>query len=383
MFDYSSYLRKLTTILVVFAILFSSSATPAFADSKITFRQCGTELQQRITAAHQAMRFRAIQEKDKLIDCMDRAYLVEHDRRSPEKIVSYLTRARTTKYRCRNLDDANASAHRIYREAGVMKVDRDFVRNNSRLRVASVLAHELMHNNGLNHSKNDKGSTLYPNTVPEQIESCVATLQPNPYEGVGRDYYAPEHMVGFGLDGDNNYVFAWSDDGTVTAGSSTRIHNYRHPYNYLIAPGVKRSDIVGMGLDGENNTVYTWLRDGRVIAGSSNNLDRTRSPYRYSLPRGYSPNDIVGMGVDGENNYNFAWYRNGMVSAGTSNDLDKFRAPYRYTLPPGYAPTDIVGMAIDGEANMIFAFYRDGKVSAGTSDNLDRYRAPAQVITGR
>lgn len=329
------------------------------------------------------MRFRANQERSELLGCMDRAYLIEHDRRSPEKIVSYLTQARVTKFKCRNLSDANASAHRIYRSAGVMNIDRDFVRNSDRLRIAGVIAHELMHNNGLNHSKNDVGSMLYPNTVPEQIESCVETLAPNPYRGPGRDYYGPQHIVGFALDGENNYMFAWSDDNTVTAGSSTRIHNYRHPYAYTITPGATPSDIVGMGLDGENNTVYTWLRDGRVIAGTSDDLDRTRSPYRYSLPPGYSPDDIVGMGVDGENNHNFVWFRNGMVSAGTSDDLDKFRSPYRYTLPPGYAPSDIIGMAVDGENNMIFAFYRDGKVSAGTSDDLDRYRAPAQVITGR
>lgn len=376
--------RPLLNAIVTSAVLCCALLPmKSIADDRITFRQCGTELRERITAAYQAMLFRARNEKEALTACLSRAYLVEHDRRSAEKIVSYLTRARITKFKCRNLNAANASAHRIYRRAGVMNMDRDFVRNKGRMRVASVIAHELMHNNGLHHSKNDNGSRLYGNTVPEQVESCVENLNPNPYPGPGRDTYSATNVQAIALDGENNYMFAWYKDGTVTAGSSTRIHNFRHPYAYRVGPGIPRSDIVGMGLDGENNRVYAWLRNGHVISGSSDDLDRFRAPYRYSLPSGYSPNDIVGMGVDGENNYNFVWFRDGRVSAGTSNDLDKFRAPYRYSLPPGYSPSDIVGMAVDGENNWTFAYYRDGMVSAGTSDDLDRHRAPQRVITGR
>ena len=104
-------------------------------------------------------------------------------------------------------------------------------------------------------------------------------------------------MLGFALDGENNYVFGWDINGTAFAGSSTRIHNYRHPYAFLVAPDVNRNDIVGFGLDGFNNMVFAWLRDGRVIAGSSNDLDSKRAPYRYRLPSGYTPDDRGGRGI--------------------------------------------------------------------------------------
>ncbi len=355
----------------------------ALAADKLKFRQCGKGLTKKIEESYRLYRRKARNERAALIRCMDKAYLVEHNREGPTKIVGLLTRAKVTKFKCRNLDSANASAHRVYMKRGVMNMDRDFVRNNTPLRIASVIAHETMHNNGLNHRANDNGSKYYGNTVPEQIEACYLTGKPNPWPGPGKDRYVPRDMVGFAIDGENNWNFAWSRDGTVTAGSSSRLHNYRIPYRYALPPGYSPSNIAGMGLDGENNWIFVWFKDGKVSAGTSNDLDKNRKPYRYSLPSGYSPSDIVGMGVDGENNWIFAWYKDGKVSAGTSNDLDKHRRPYRYSLPSGYSPSDIVGMGVDGENNWIFTWYKDGKVSAGTSDDLDKHRKPYKVITGR
>lgn len=378
-------MRITASSLVALLAAYTIPTSSGLAETGVRFQSCGTEVRERIISAYQVVNARRSNQRDELTACLDLAYVVEHDRHGPQKIVSDLRRSQVTTFQCRNLSefDANARAHKLVFKRGKMKIDRDFVRDNSREEVAGVIAHELMHNTGYMHSGNPIGSLLYPNTVPEQVEACVTELRPNPYRGPGHDYYAPQQMLGFGLDGENNYMIGWSSNGTAFAGSSTRIHNYRVPYAFSVAPGVNLNDIVGLGIDGENNTVFAWLRSGYVIAGSSDNLDRTRAPYRYSLPSGYTPNDIVGMAVDGENNYNFVWFRDGRVSAGTSNDLDKFRSPYRYSLPPGYTPNDIVGMALDGENNMIFAYYKDGKVSAGTSDDLDKFRAPAMVITGR
>lgn len=177
-------------------------------------------------------------------------------------------------------------------------------------------------------------SIYYNNTVPEQIEACVQNGEPNPWPGPGKPRYVAKNVVGFAVDGENNWGFAFSKDGTVAAGSTTRIHNYR-------------------------------------------------VPYRYHLPQGYKPNDIVGAGIDGENNWTFVWFRNGTVSAGTTEVLDKHRKPYRYALPRGSTPDDIVGTAIDGENNWCFAWYADGTVSAGTSENLAAHPKPEKVITGR
>lgn len=136
-------------------------------------------------------------------------------------------------------------------------VDYIGVRNSSPESTGGLIAHELVHDAGYKQSSNDKGSDLYANTVPLQIQACVKELRPNPYRGPGRDYYAPRNILGFALDGENNYNFV-------------------------------------------------WFRDGRVSAGTSDDLDKFRSPYRYSLPPGYSPNDIGGMALDGENNMVFA-----------------------------------------------------------------------------
>ncbi|KZK86300.1 hypothetical protein PsW64_01553 [Pseudovibrio sp. W64] len=321
--------------LLALAVLFSSSVEHSAAQDKVKIRSCSPESKSKIIDAFQEFKFIARRKKNELITCMDKAYLVEHGRQSPSKIVGYLDRAKITKIKCRNLSGStNASAHRVYAKRGVFEMDRDFIRDNSPRRIASVMAHETMHNNGLNHRANDFGSIYYKNTVPEQIEACYLTGKPNAWPGPGKDKYVAKDMIGFALDGENNMVFA-------------------------------------------------WYRDGYVSAGSSDDLDSKRSKYRYSLTSGYEPSDIVGMAMDGENNWSFVWYKNGYVSAGSSDDLDKHRKPYKYTLAPGYTPADVAGMGVDGENNLNFVWYKDGFVSAGTSDDLDKHRPPKRVITGR
>ncbi len=370
---------RAVSLFVLLAALGLSSHAEA---QRLRFESCAPDLKTRIADALRELRGQADQRAD-LVSCMDDAYLVEHARRSPASIVDLLTRARVVKIKCRNLPDANARAHRVYIRKGEMKIDRNFVRGSSRKRIASVIAHETMHNNGLNHDPNDFGTKYYGNTVPEQIEACVVDGKPNRWPGPGKDRYVATDMVGFGVHGPRDWSLAWSKDGTVTAGSSSRIHNYRIPYNYSLPSGYSASDIVGVAVDGDKGWTFVWYRNGYVSAGVSNDLDKHRRPYRYSLPRGYSASDIVGMAIDDDSNWVYAFYRNGRVSAGTSNDLDKHRRPYRYSLPSGYSASDIVGTGIDGGNNWVFAWYKDGFVSAGTSDDLDRHRKPYRVITGR
>jgi hypothetical protein len=394
-----STLKETRVAAFLLALTFVASNGAFAAGDKLRFTDCSADLETKISRAFGIFKDKARNERDALVDCMDRAYLVEHDRRSPGTIVDYLTRANVTRIKCRNLDGANASAHRVYLERGVMNMDRDFVRNNPPSRVAAVMAHETMHNNGLNHEANDAAqcsgsdddgsqvcvgeSIYYNNTVPEQVEACYMNGKPNPWPGPGKPDYVPRDIVDFGIDGENDWSFAFSKDGTVAAGSTTRIHNYRVPYRYHLPDGYSPNDVVGMGIDGENNWTFAWFRNGTVSAGTTEILDKHRKPYRYELPSGYSADDIVGMGIDGENNWVFTWLRDGQVVAGTSNELAKHRRPYRYKLPAGYSPADIVGMGIDGENNWCFAWYKDGTVSAGTSEDLGAHRKPEKVITGR
>jgi hypothetical protein len=401
----SQAVRRAAAVVFLTPLAFlMSDGRPAATNDTLRISDCAPALETTIREAFREFKRIARDERAALVSCMDDAYLVEHDRRSPATIVGYLTRANVTRVRCRNLPNANASAHRVYLERGVMNIDRDFVRRHMNQaggarRIASVMAHETMHNNGLNHTSNDAEqctgsdddgtqrcvgeSIYYNNTVPEQIEACYVSGRPNPWPGPGKPDYVPADIVGLGIDDDNNWSFAWSRDGTVAAGSTTRIHNYRVPYRYLLPEGYTPADIVEMSVDGSNNWTFAWFRDGKVSAGTTEVLDKHRKPYTYALPSGYSPSDIVGIGIDGENNWVFAWYRDGKVSAGTTENLAQHRQPYAYRLPPGYRPSDIVGMAVDGSNNWCFAWYRDGTVSAGTSDNLAAHRKPEAVITGR
>jgi hypothetical protein len=390
---------KLTIAVIGTAIALLGGGRPLTGKETIKFTDCSSDLEAKIGEAFRVFKSTARNDRADLLACMDEAYLVEHDRRSPTTIVDYLTRANVTRVTCRNMENASASAHRVYLERGVMKMDRDFVRRNDARRIASVMAHETMHNNGLNHDANDAGqcsgnddkgtqkcvgeSIYYNNTVPEQIEACYMSGKPNPWPGPGKPAYVAADIVGIAIDDDNNWTFAYSKDGTVAAGSSTRIHNFRVPYRYHLPEGYTPADVVDMSIDGENNWTFVWFRDGMVSAGTTEVLDKFRKPYRYRLPDGYSTSDIVGMGIDDGNNWVFTWFKNGKVAAGTTDDLAKHRQPYDYRLPSGYTPADIAGMAVDGSNDWSFAYYRDGTVSAGTSENLGAHRMPERVITGR
>jgi hypothetical protein len=62
------------------------------------------------------------------------------------------------------------------------------------------------------------------------------------------------------------------------------------------------ANIVGMGVDDTNNLVFAWFDNGKVSAGSSKNLSSKRKPAPYKLPQGKTPLDIAEMAIDGTNN---------------------------------------------------------------------------------
>ena len=97
-------------------------------------------------------------------------------------------------------------------------------------------------------------------------------------------------------------------------------------------PGKKPHNIVGIGIAGSNDYVYAWYDDGTVSYGTSSDLDRYGKRYRYYLPSGKTPYDIVGMGIAGSNDHVYVWFNDGTVSSGTSSDLDRYRKLYRYYL---------------------------------------------------
>jgi hypothetical protein len=95
----------------------------------------------------------------------------------------------------------------------------------------------------------------------------------------------------------------------VSVGSSEDLDAFGEPYSYIPADGRSLVGIVGMGIAGSDDHVYAWYSDGTVSSGTSSDLDFYRTPYSYSLPQGKTPADIVGIGIAGSNDYVYVWYR--------------------------------------------------------------------------
>jgi len=178
-----------------------------------------------------------------------------------------------------------------------------------------------------------------------------------PYGYVPASGGAMLKIVGMGIAGSNDRVYAWHEDGTVSSGASSDLDFCRPRYSFSLPPGKTPTDIVGMGIAGSDDRVYTWYRDRTVSIGSSSDLDFHRAPYVYSLPPGKTPADIVGMGIAGSDDHVYAWYSDGTVSSGTSSDLGLYRSLYSYQLPYGKTPADISGMGIAGSNDHVYVWY--------------------------
>ncbi|MCI0628931.1 MAG: hypothetical protein L0387_46010 [Acidobacteria bacterium] len=102
----------------------------------------------------------------------------------------------------------------------------------------------------------------------------------------------------------------------VSAGSSKDLREYRAPYKFALPRNAETGkqyrpeDIVGMGLDGENNYNFAWYKDGYVSAGTSEDLGKFRKPYKVERAPAVNvgPSDVVGIGIDGENDWIFVWF---------------------------------------------------------------------------
>lgn len=220
-------------------------------------------------------------------------------------------------------------------------------------------------------------------------------------------------IIDLGIDDTNNLVFAWYNDGNVTAGSSKDLSSRRDPKPYALPDGMQPKNVVGMAIDGTNNFVFAWYDDGTVSAGTSTDLGSRRKRTGYTLAQGKKPSDVIGMGIDGGNNLVLAWYDDNQVSGGSTTDLDKRRDLRPYTLAQNKTPANVVGFAVDGIVfdfkkiadlvsdvvdtdvsgiiesvlglgdlvrNLSFAWYDDGTVSAGKTTKLDLHRSAYKYV---
>jgi hypothetical protein len=116
--------------------------------------------------------------------CLASADLVENQCTTGQAIAELLRRDDTTRIKCQDLPGANGEATVSIR-GEELKIDHDLLRNHTARVVAAVISHELMHNRGFRHDRNDFRTTYYHNTVPNQVEACVLNGRPNPWPGGG------------------------------------------------------------------------------------------------------------------------------------------------------------------------------------------------------
>lgn len=65
----------------------------------------------------------------------------------------------------------------------------------------------------------------------------------------------------------------------VSVGSSENLDAFGEPYSYNPADGRSLVNIVGMGISGSDDHVYAWYNDGTVSSGNSSDVDLYRAPY--------------------------------------------------------------------------------------------------------
>src|SRR2546429_4810307 len=182
----------------------------------------------------------------------------------------------------------------------------------------------------------------------------------------------------------NDQVYVWHMDGTVTVGSAFNFEKYSHARPYTLPQGKHPNDIVAMSIAGSNNHVYAWYRDGLASSGTATNLTEYRAPYPYTWPTGKTLKNIVGIGIAKDDRV-FTWYDDRSFTIGTSSELGNLQGSQRYSLPVGKEPRDIVEIDIAKSIERVHVWYKNGTGSSGTGANLGGHEqsygyVPAEVL---
>jgi len=158
-----------------------------------------------------------------------------------------------------------------------------------------------------------------------------------PYQTTLPKGYTLHNIVGIGVTETPEYAsmttFTFMDDGNFFLGNSDDL-GHRGPYQYVMPPHKSFTDIIAVAIDGvkvekvpgeyyENEVVYAWYADGTVSSGVIPTYDELafdnaflhltsyRVPYAYSKP---SPTKrdtrtyIIDIGIDGGNNNIITYY---------------------------------------------------------------------------
>ncbi len=357
----------------------TTSALEESLTAGFTLSGCSNAEAQKIYAAMSVLLDEVSVNYNSLLSCVSQAVLLEYRGHTPRKIVDNLASAQVTAIQCAALPPSVAGEAPISISSSKMKVDRQFIAATNANTLAGLIAHELLHNRGYNHTVNPFGTKYHNLTVNQQVRRCIETRSgnraPHAWPGPGTP---PTFSRIVGMHSNNACNCAYLRDGYATCGATDYLSGRTNTYRqFSVAPGRAPANIVGMTQTG--SLVCAFYDDGFVSCGTQSgcnpvtDLDATRSPYRYTTAPGQAYTNIVGMAGDDGNNRLYAWYRDGRVSSGTSDDLDRYRALYGYDLAGGQVPSNVVEMLADG--SFTCAFYRNGTVSCGTTDDLDRSRS--------
>ncbi|WP_437316881.1 M12 family metallopeptidase [Sorangium sp. So ce385] len=203
-------------------------------------------------------------------------------------------------------------------------------------------------------------------------------MQEGPQEiGLGTAQSATD-IVGMGIAKSSDKVYAWYNDGYVSAGSSTILDSERPLYPYTLPTGYTTADIVGISIS-PSDQVYAWYDDGKYSIGTSWDLDAHQGPTSYSLPPGYTVGNIRGIGI-ASNGRVYAWYSDGKRSAGTASDLDADLAPATFSLPPGQTVNTIAEIDISS-TDVTYAWFTDRTRTSGSTTDLDSTSAAQSYTT--
>lgn len=123
----------------------------------------------------------------------------------------------------------------------------------------------------------------------------------------------PGDVVAAAIAKSDDRVYVWYGNGTVSSGTSTDLDLHRPPQPFSLPPGKRVSDLLAVAIArataaGEDERVFAWYADGTVSIGSSRDLDSVRAPYAFSLPPGVVPSDLVDAGIASDDTV-YAWYR--------------------------------------------------------------------------
>jgi hypothetical protein len=189
--------------------------------------------------------------------CVESAPLVEFSCPSGQgrqHIVDSFRFTQVTHIECHTFDgNANADAH-VGISDTKLRIDRSFLMASTPRRVASVIAHEIMHNRGYTHSQHDFETTYFDNTVNEQVESCILTGSPHASRGPLTDSFAdrcdggayrtlrrgmqacPVGMYLTGIHIDNGYALCKAFPGESYSTSQELIDSHTKVFNMRNCP---------------------------------------------------------------------------------------------------------------------------------------------------